>query len=135
MWVALVIVHVLVGLALILIVLLQTGKGAEMGAAFGGSSQTVFGSAGPGSFLGKLTTFAAIIFMVTSMSLAYLSSGHRSSSVMSGAGRQVERPSVPVGPSPGKSGPLMNLPAQPQAQPAPGAPAHAAPNPAPGPQK
>jgi preprotein translocase subunit SecG len=133
MWLALVILHVLVGIALILIVLLQTGKGAEMGAAFGGSSQTVFGSAGPGSFLGKLTTFAAIIFMVTSMSLAYLSSGHRSSSVMSGAGRQVERPSVPVGPSPGKSGPLMNLPAQPQ--PAPGAPAQAAPKPAPGPQK
>ncbi|MBI3813297.1 MAG: preprotein translocase subunit SecG [Nitrospinae bacterium] len=68
------ILHVLVGLALILIVLLQRGKGASMGAAFGGSSQTLFGSRGPQSFLGKLTTIVAIVFMVTSLSLAILSS-------------------------------------------------------------
>jgi len=47
---------------MILTVLLQTGKGADMGAAFGGSSQTVFGSSGPGTFLGKMTTFIAIFF-------------------------------------------------------------------------
>ncbi len=58
---------------LILIVLLQTGKGADMGAAFGGSTQTVFGSSGPAGFLNKLTTGVAILFMVTSLSLCYLS--------------------------------------------------------------
>jgi preprotein translocase subunit SecG len=124
MWVALVILHVIVGLALILIVLLQTGKGAEMGAAFGGSSQTLFGSAGPGTFLGKLTTVAAVIFMCTSLALAYMSSGQRGGSIMTGAGsRQVEQPAVPTGPSPGKPGPLMEHPAPGQAQPAPAAPA------------
>ncbi len=69
----LIILHILVCIALILIVLLQSGKGAEMGAAFGGSSQTVFGGAGPAPFLGKVTTIAAIIFMLTSFGLAYLS--------------------------------------------------------------
>ena len=68
-----VVVHVIVCVLLILIVLLQQGKGADMGAAFGGSSQTIFGSSGPGNFLEKLTTGAAILFMITSLSLAYIS--------------------------------------------------------------
>lgn len=59
---------------LILVVLLQTGKGADMGAAFGGSSQTVFGSGGPGTFLGKMTAVFAVIFMLTSLWLAYFAS-------------------------------------------------------------
>ena len=67
------IIHIIVCFALILIVLLQTGKGADMGAAFGGSSQTVFGSSGSVGFLGKLTTGAAVFFMLTSLTLAYLS--------------------------------------------------------------
>lgn len=71
-----IVIHIIVCFALILIVLLQTGKGAEMGAAFGGASQTIFGSSGPAGFLGKLTAGAAIVFMVTSLSLAYFSS-HR----------------------------------------------------------
>jgi len=54
-------------------ILLQAGKGAEIGAAFGGSSQTVFGSRGPGTFLSKVTVAAAIIFMLTSLGLAVLS--------------------------------------------------------------
>lgn len=70
----LIIVHVIVCIALILIVLLQTGKGADMGAVFGGAgSQTLFGNTGATTFLGKLTTGAAIVFMITSLSLAYLS--------------------------------------------------------------
>jgi preprotein translocase subunit SecG len=78
-----VLIHVVVCIALILIVLLQTGKGADMGAAFGGgSSQTVFGSTGAGTFLSKMTTGAAVIFMLTSLSLAYFSSRGPSSSVM-----------------------------------------------------
>lgn len=65
------IIHILVCIAMIMVVLLQTGKGADMGAAFGGSSQTIFGSSGPGTFLGKMTTGIAIIFMLTSLWLAY----------------------------------------------------------------
>ena len=60
-----------------MIVLLQTGKGADMGAAFGGGgSQTLFGSTGASTVLSKATTGAAIVFMVTSLGLAYISS-HR----------------------------------------------------------
>ncbi len=66
-------IHVIVAVFLILVVLLQTGKGAEMGSSFGGSSQTLFGGGGPASFMAKLTTVAAVAFMVTSLSLAYLS--------------------------------------------------------------
>ena len=63
--------HVIVSIALIMIVLLQTGKGADMGAAFGGgSSQTLFGSSCASTFLGKSTTVAAVIFMLTSFVLA-----------------------------------------------------------------
>lgn len=65
------IVHVTVCIALILVVLLQTGKGADMGAAFGGGgSQTLFGSAGPTNILSKGTTIVAIVFMLTSLGLA-----------------------------------------------------------------
>jgi len=71
------ILHITVALFLILVVLLQTGKGAEMGAAFGGSSQTLFGGGGPASFMAKLTTAAAIGFMLTSLGLAYMSSTSR----------------------------------------------------------
>ncbi len=78
-----IIVHIIVAVALILIVLLQTGKGADMGAAFGGgSSQTLFGSTGASTFLSRLTTGAAIVFMLTSLTLAYVSSHRSSRSVM-----------------------------------------------------
>ncbi len=71
----LIMIHVIASIALIMIVLLQTGKGTDMGAAFGGgSSQTLFGSTGASTFLSKATTVAAIVFMITSLSLAYLSS-------------------------------------------------------------
>ena len=65
--------HVLVCVALVMIVLLQSGKGAQMGAAFGGSSQTLFGSPGAAGFLTKITTFAAVAFMITSLLLAFWS--------------------------------------------------------------
>ena len=76
------IVHIFVCLFLIVIVLLQHGKGASMGAAFGGSSQTVFGTDGPLPLLNKLTTWAAIVFMLTSISLAYMSTKIGDGSVM-----------------------------------------------------
>ena len=76
-------VHIIVCIALIMIVLLQTGKGADMGAAFGGGgSQTLFGSTGASSFLSTATTWAAIIFMVTCLSLAYNSSHKTGRSIM-----------------------------------------------------
>ena len=69
----LVVLHVLVCIFLIAVVLLQRGKGAEIGAVFGsGASSTVFGSRGAGNFLTKLTTVSAVIFMLTSLSLSYL---------------------------------------------------------------
>lgn len=84
MQILVVIVHVIVCIALILIVLLQRGKGADMGAAFGGSSQTVFGSAGATSFLSKITIAAATIFIITSLFLAFLFGKGTSSSIMEG---------------------------------------------------
>ena len=80
----LILIHVSVCLGLILIVLLQRGKGASMGAAFGGSSQTVFGSTGATSFLHKVTAAIAIIFMLTSLALAFLSGKGVTSSIMKG---------------------------------------------------
>ena len=66
-----IVMHIVAAFFLILIVLLQSGKGAAMGAVFGsGSSQTMFGSSGAGNFLTKLTTAAAVIFMITSLTLA-----------------------------------------------------------------
>jgi len=74
----LLIIHVIVCLMLIAIVLLQSGKGAEMGAAFGGSSQTIFGSRGAATFMSKITTGAAIVFMITSLTLAVVTAKGKS---------------------------------------------------------
>ncbi len=66
------VVHVLAALSIIGLVLLQQGKGADMGSGFGGgASSTVFGSGGVGSFLSKTTTTIAITFFLTSFSLAF----------------------------------------------------------------
>jgi preprotein translocase subunit SecG len=118
MFALLVSIHIIVCIALILIVLLQTGKGAEMGAAFGGSSQTIFGGAGPAPFLTKITTGAAIIFMITSLALAYLSSKPIGSSIMKDV-----KP-VPAA-KPAATQPPANIPApaESKAQPAKPAPA------------
>jgi preprotein translocase subunit SecG len=93
---------------MVLIVLLQKGKGADMGAAFGGSSQTIFGSSGPGTFLGKITTGVAVVFMLTSLYLAYFAVHKERTSLMEGAARTgVEQPlSQPASPptAPGGTG-------------------------------
>jgi preprotein translocase subunit SecG len=107
-YLALVVVHVLVSLAIIAIVLLQAGKGADIGSAFGGGgSQAVFGSMGTPTILGKITTTVAVIFMLTSFSLALLSSKH--ASVV---------PSTGPAPAP----PAASAPADPAAPAAPAAP-------------
>jgi preprotein translocase subunit SecG len=67
-------IHVLTAVAIIALILLQQGKGAEAGASFGsGASQTVFGSGGSGNFFTKATAFCATLFFVTSFSLAIVS--------------------------------------------------------------
>ncbi len=77
-----IIIHLIVCFLMIAAILLQAGKGAEIGASFGGSSQTVFGSRGPGTFLSKVTVGAAVIFMLTSLSLAFLSKQANTSSTV-----------------------------------------------------
>ena len=80
---AIIIVHVLCTLFLILVILLQTGKGAAMGSGLGaGSSQTMFGSSGAGNFLTKMTTAIATLFMITSLTLGIMSTQEKSRSVM-----------------------------------------------------
>lgn len=96
MSVLLIFIHVIVCVALIMIVLLQTGKGADMGAAFGGgSSQTLFGSTGASTFLSKATTVAAIVFMITSLALAYMSSNRTGKSIMTNSPTPVSSPATP----------------------------------------
>ena len=111
----LIIVHVIVCVALIMIVLLQTGKGADMGAAFGGGgSQTLFGSTGASTFLSKATTGAAIIFMLTSLALAYISSHRTADSIIQSTPAPVEQtaPETQSGTAPQESSaPAQSAPA------------------------
>jgi len=121
---AVTILHVIVSIGLILVVLLQTGKGAEMGAVFGGSSSTIFGSSGAGNFLTRLTTGMAIVFMITSLTLGYFSGRHSSTSVFDT--RSESAPARPAQPAPG---------AAPQTLPPPSAQQTPTPQPTPAPQK
>jgi len=74
--------HVIVAVVLIVVVLVQRGEGADMGVSFGGGgAQTLFGSRGSGSFLGKLTGGLAAVFMLTSLTLAFFSQQHAGSVV------------------------------------------------------
>ena len=112
MSIILVVVHIVVCIALIMIVLLQTGKGADMGASFGGgASQTLFGSTGASTFLSKATTVAAIVFMLTSLVLAYMSSHRAPDSIMQGAPAPVEQ-QAPV--TQGEVGPQKTVPSAPE---------------------
>jgi preprotein translocase subunit SecG len=98
MEVLLIIFHILICLALIMVVLLQTGKGADMGAAFGGgSSQTLFGSTGASTFLTKSTTMVAVAFMLTSLGLAYISSSKTGASIMQDVEAPIEESVLPPG--------------------------------------
>jgi preprotein translocase subunit SecG len=111
------VIHVVSCIFLIVVVLLQTGKGADMGAVFGGGSQTLFGSGGAGNLLTKLTTGTAVAFMITSLILSY-GQNHTSGS---GLLNRIPADS-------GASAPAA-APAQPQAPAAPATPAPAAPAP------
>jgi preprotein translocase subunit SecG len=105
MSIILIIVHIIVCIALILIVLLQTGKGADMGAAFGGGgSQTLFGTTGASTFLSKATTVAAIVFMLTSLTLAYMSSHRSGGSIMRQQQAPIQQPVAPEQSAPANTG-------------------------------
>lgn len=113
MFIALVVLHTLFCFAIIGIVLLQSGKGADIGSAFGGAgSQAVFGSMGTPTVLSKITTVVAVLFLVTSFGLAMLGSAYTKSVI-----RETQAPA-----------------AAPTSAPA-AAPAPAAPAPAPAPAK
>ncbi len=116
-------IHLLVCFIMIAVILLQSGKGAEMGAAFGGSSQTLFGARGPGTFLSKMTIVAAVVFMLTSLSLAIMSKHRKEASVMENVPAVPAAPAVPGAPgqAPAASGQAPVAPAQGAAQ-APAAP-------------
>lgn len=125
-------IHVLVCVFLILVVLLQQGKGADLSVFGGGSTQAAFGARGATTLLHKLTVASFVIFILTTLTITILESGGRSSSVMSDVmeeqGRQQTAPE-PVQPAPG-------APAAPAASPAPAnpvSPAPATPAPAPAP--
>ncbi len=106
------IIHLIVCFFLITIVLIQGGKGAELGAAFGGSSQTLFGARGAATFFSKLTTGAAIVFMLTSFTLSLVTS--RASSVVKSVPAATEqKQTIPQG----ATGPIQGAqPSQPLQQ-------------------
>ncbi|MEW5887966.1 MAG: preprotein translocase subunit SecG [Pseudomonadota bacterium] len=91
--------HILVGVALIGLVLLQHGKGADMGAAFGsGASGSLFGASGSANFLSRTTAILATVFFITSLGLSYLASNRPAApgSVMDTVKTQPAAPSVPA---------------------------------------
>ena len=77
--------HYIFCFVLILMILLQAGKGADIGAVFGGASQTVFGSRGPTTFLNRLTVIVAVAFLVTSISLAHIAKAKSADTIISEA--------------------------------------------------
>jgi preprotein translocase subunit SecG len=116
MYITLIVFHVIASLAIVGLVLLQSGKGADIGSAFGGAgSQAVFGSMGTPTLLGKITTAVAAVFTITSFSLA-LMGGDRGGSVV--------REAAPVT-APAPATPPPAAPATPATPPAPAAPAPA----------
>ncbi|MBU0944297.1 MAG: preprotein translocase subunit SecG [Proteobacteria bacterium] len=115
------VVHIAVCFFMVIIVLLQHGKGADVGASFGGSSQSLFGTEGPVPLMNKITTMVAIVFMVTSVSLAYISSTSSTGSLMNAVQQPsaTEEVAVPAGEKviPMPAG-ITEEPAAPEAKPA-----------------
>jgi preprotein translocase subunit SecG len=128
------IIHIFVCCVLMFVVLLQQGKGGGMGSAFGGASAQVFGGSGAGNILTRATAICAAIFMLTSVSLAYMSSsGDRAlrakvaeeQSKVKDRGEKRAKTDAPAAPPSGAaapsgspSGSMMNAPAPPASAPA-----------------
>jgi preprotein translocase subunit SecG len=111
-------VHVLVCLFLILVVLLQQGKGADLSVFGGGSTMTAFGARGAATLLHKLTVVSFIVFVLTTLTISILQGGPQASSVMSGAERSAPAaaPAVPTPPA-AEEPPAADAPAPPPGQP------------------
>ena len=118
MTIVLTMLHIAVSIFMIAVVLLQSGKGAEMGASFGSSgSQSVFGAGGGSTFLSKMTTGVAVIFMLTSLTLAYISGNPSSSSIMTGKSRPAATTPAQQAPAAPAQGKPAAVPAAPPAAP------------------
>ena len=113
MYTALIILHIIVAFIMVGVILLQSGKGAEIGAAFGGSSQTVFGARGASTMLSKLTAIAATIFMLTSLTLAILSKQKNYASTIGLDKPPASAPATPASgtPAPSQAAPAATAPA------------------------
>jgi len=112
MEIALIVLHVIVCFVLIMVVLLQSGKAADLAGAFGGGgSQTAFGSRGAATVLTRATTIAAVLFMITSLSLALLGS-RRSGSVLESTSPSAGAPAAggPAGPGGPETAPAKPAP-------------------------
>lgn len=122
------ILHVIVAVFLVLVVLLQTGKRADLAGAFGGGgSQTAFGARGAATLLGRLTTWSAIIFMATSLLLALRSSSGEGSggsvldALPASSAPTAPAPAVPAAPTtPPPAAPAPTTPAPQPSAPSPG---------------
>ena len=120
-------VHILVCVTLVILILLQQGKGAEVGAVFGGSSNTVFGASGAGNVLTRATSGLAVLFFATSLYLAYTSSQRASGSIF-GTGSSVmskhatKAPLTPNANPLAPNAPVSSNPLVPNAEPNTGAP-------------
>lgn len=118
-------IHILVSILLIIAVLLQSGKGADMGAVFGGAgSQALFGSAGPADFLNKATRVLVVVFMVTSLTLGFSTLKKPSQSIMQKAATSAPAAPAKSAPAgiPQQAAPAVPAPAPAAAPPAPAAP-------------
>lgn len=93
------IVNLISALSIVILVLMQHGKGADMGAAFGGgSSGSLFGASGSANFLSRSTAILAVVFFSTSLSLVYMSGGNKDDlGVMAGKAVQKTAPQIPSG--------------------------------------
>ncbi len=107
-------IHILVSIMLIIAVLLQSGKGADMGAVFGGAgSQALFGSAGPADFLNKATRVLVVVFMITSLTLGFSTLKKPSQSIMQKAATSAPAAPAKSAPAgvPQQAAPAVPLPA------------------------
>ncbi len=109
-----VVLHVLIALAIIGLVLLQHGKGADMGSGFGGgASSSLFGATGSANFLSRATAVLATVFFLTSLGLAYLATTKpRSGGVLDAVKKEMTAPAKPEAGKPAGDAPAPATPAQ-----------------------
>jgi preprotein translocase subunit SecG len=111
MFILIVTIHIIVSLVIVGLVLLQAGKGADIGSAFGGSgSQAVFGSMGTPTVLGKATAVVAAVFMMTSFGLSIMSH-RRAATIMPASAPAAPAPATPAAPGAPAATPAPTPPA------------------------